>query len=50
MIRQFTKNDCPDDSVYRLLGAPLVGLTAGRERVANGDTYGAVVSGRAFTL
>jgi hypothetical protein len=50
-----------DDSVYRLLGDHLVGLTRERELVINGDTYrarnvasmrlpGAVVSEMAFTL
>jgi len=50
-----------DDSVYRLLGDHLVGLTAERELIVNGDTYrarnvgsmrlpGAVVSEMAFTL
>ena len=50
-----------DDSVYRLLGDHLVGLTRERELVVNGDTYrarnvasmrlpGAVVSEMAFTL
>ena len=50
-----------DDSVYRLFGDNLVGLTAERELMVNGDTYrarnvgsmrlpGAVVSEMAFTL
>jgi len=50
-----------DDSVFRLLGDRLVGLTAERELVVNSDTYrarnvasmrlpGAVVSEMAFTL
>ena len=50
-----------DDSVFRLLGEQLVGLTAERELLVNGDTYrernvssmrlpGAVVRDMAFTL
>jgi len=50
-----------DDSVFRLLGDQLVGLTAERELLVNGDTYrernvssmrlpGAVVRDMAFTL
>jgi predicted Zn-dependent protease len=50
-----------DDSVYRLLGDHLVGLTSERELIVNSDTYrarnvasmrlpGAVVSEMAFTL
>ena len=50
-----------DDSVFRLLGDHLIGLTAERELIANSDTYGernvtslrlpgAVISDMAFTL
>jgi hypothetical protein len=50
-----------DDSIYRLLGEHLVGLTAESELVVSGDSYrarsvssmrlpGAVVSEMAFTL
>jgi predicted Zn-dependent protease len=50
-----------DDSVFRLLGEKLVGLTAERELLVNGDTYrarnvssmrlpGAIVRDMAFTL
>ncbi len=50
-----------DDSVFRLLGDQLVGLTADRELLVNGETYcarnvssmrlpGAVVRDMAFTL
>ena len=50
-----------DDSVFRLLGEQLIGLTAERELLVNGDTYrernvgsmrlpGAVVRDMAFTL
>ena len=50
-----------DDSVFRLLGDHLVGLTADRELLVNGETYrarnvgsmrlpGAVVRDMAFTL
>jgi predicted Zn-dependent protease len=50
-----------DDSVFRLFGEQLVGLTAERELLVNGDTYGernvssmrlpgAVVRDMAFTL